>query len=241
MKFYRVQQDTALSYTGTLNASHKWGLPGVQPCTSCGVGGEGSTAAQYPCVDLSGLPARELKKLSDSWPVPREEFVRLRELVRPLAPAGAVLKPGARLGPLEGTGSGSFGQLFMQNPWSICMRREALAQLQGAGVRGLQGCPVNVRFRVKDPPALMDVQLESKGRFHPECLPLPDPPCPKCGHSKGYKLPDPYWLDAASLPSHVDVFRLEDASTLIIATERMMEAVRRLELDGITFQEVEVR
>jgi uncharacterized double-CXXCG motif protein len=241
VKFYRVQQNKAPRYSGDLNAAHRWGLPGVEPCPACGVGGEGTTAAQYPCVDLSGLPALELKRLSDSWPVQRGEFVRLRELVRPLAPDGAVLKPGVRLGPLEGSGSGYFGQIFMQNPWSLCMRREALARLQSAGVHGLLGCPINVRFRAASPPELLDVQLESQGRFHPHCVPPAEPPCPKCGYSKGYRLPDPYWLDAASLSSRVDVFRLADASTLIIASERMVDAVRRLELDGVTFQELDVR
>lgn len=241
MQFYRVQQDKGLRYTGNLNAAHKWGLPGVEPCLSCGIGGEGTTAAQYPCVDLSPLPAKELKRLCDPWPVPKDEFVRLRELVRPLVPPYAVLKPGARLGPLEGTASGFFGQIFMQNPWSLCMRLEALERLQSAGVKGLQGCPMNVRFRVKSPPALVDIQLESHGSFHPDCLPPAEPPCPKCNSSKGYKLPDPYWLQAASLPDHVDVFRLEDASTLILCSERMVAAVQSLGLDGVIFHELEVR
>lgn len=241
MKFYRLKADPSPRYTGDLNAAHRWGLPGVQPCPSCGISGEGVTSAQYPCVDLSGLPARELKKLSDSWPVPREEFIRLRELVRPLAPQGAVLKPGARFGPLEGKGSGSFGPLFMQNSWSLCMRREALERLRDTGLHGLQGCPIQVRFRTKTPPELLDLQLESHGRFHPDCLPPPEAPCPTCGHARGYKLPEPAWLDASSLPEHLDVFRLADASTLIVASERLVDAARLLELDGVIFQELETR
>jgi hypothetical protein len=39
----------------------------------------------------------------------------------------------------------------------------------------------------------------------------------------------------------VDIFRLADASTLIIANERLVDAVRRLELDGVVFKELEVR
>ena len=54
-------------------------------------------------------------------------------------------------------------------------------------------------------------------------------------------VPDPYWLDAASLPRHVDLFRLADASTLIIANERLVDAVRRLALDGVVFKELEAR
>jgi len=197
--------------------------------------------AQYPCVDLSGLPPEELKKLSSAWPVPREEFIRRRELVRPLAPPGAVLKPGAKFGPLRGTGLGHFGQLIMQNPWSLCMRREALERLQDAGVRGLRGCPTQVRFRTRHAPELRDIQLESHGQLHPGCIPPREPPCPTCGADKGFVRPDPYWLDAASLPEHVDIFRLGESSGSIIASERLMDAVRRLDLEGVIFKALEAR
>jgi hypothetical protein len=54
-------------------------------------------------------------------------------------------------------------------------------------------------------------------------------------------LPATYWLDAASLPEHLDVFRLADFPTQIIATERMADTVKSLGLDGVVFREVEVR
>jgi hypothetical protein len=79
---------------------------------------------------------------------------------------------------------------------------------------------------------------KSHGRFHSDCLPPSEPPCPTCGVDKGYSIPEPYWLDAASLPEHVDIFRLADASTLIIANERLVDAVRRLGLDGVVFKGV---
>lgn len=240
MKLYEVK-GTAPHFTGNLgNAKHRWGLPGVQPCAVCRAGGA-IVGLQYPCVDLSALPARELEKLSDSWPVPFEEFLRLRELVRPLAPKDALLEPGTRLGPLEGPASGHFGQLFMQNPWSLYLRREALEQLQEAGVRGLEGCPLNVHFRVKRPPELLELQLELHGRFHPSCLPQErPPPCPKCGNDP-LTLPEKFWLDITSVPAGLDVFRLKDAPGFIVATERLIEAVHRLELDGVTFHELEAR
>ncbi|WP_309897625.1 double-CXXCG motif protein [Archangium sp.] len=241
MKFYELERDPSPRYTGNLNAAHKWVLPGVDSCPVCDLQPEAPTMAQYPCVDLSGLPVEDQQKLSDAWPVPREEFIRRRELVRPLAPPYAVLGCGAVFGPLQGTGLGYFGQLIMQNPWSLCLRREALEQLQAAGVRGLVGCPTQVRFRTKHAPDMRDIQLESHGRFHPGCLPPGNPPCPTCGVAMGYTVPDPYWLDAASLPEHVDIFRLADASTIILANERLVDAVRRLELDGVVFKEIEAR
>ncbi|OJH42830.1 hypothetical protein BON30_00365 [Cystobacter ferrugineus] len=222
MKYYELERDPSPHYTGNLNAKHTWWLPGVESCPVCDLQPEGGTSAQYPRVDLSALSSEEQKKLSSAWPVPREEFIRRRELVRPLAPPHAVLESGAAFGPLQGTGVGYFGQLVMQNPWSLCMRLEALE-------------------RIRNAPELRDIQLETHGRFHPDCLPPPNPPCPTCGVAMGHGVPDPYWLDASSLPPHVDIFRLADASTLIIANERLVDAVHRLELDGVVFKELEAR
>ncbi|SES97457.1 double-CXXCG motif protein [Stigmatella erecta] len=240
MKLYEVK-GTEPHFTGNLgNAKHRWGLPGIQTCAVCRAGGA-IVGLQYPCVDLSGLAAKELEKLSNSWPVPFEEFLRLRELVRPLAPPGALLEPGTRFGPLEGIASGHFGQLFMQNPWSLYLRRESLERLQEVGIRGLKGCPLNVQFRVKRPPELWELELELHGRLHPNCLPLERlHPCPKCGNDP-LTLPEKFWIDANSVPDSLDTFRLRDAPGLIIATERFVEAVHRLELCGVIFQELEAR
>ena len=238
MKFYRIEPDKAPLYTGNLDVGTRWGLPGVERCPTCGVGG-GVAGLQYPCVDLSSLAER--KELEDAWPVPFEKFSKLSELVRPLTPKGALLRPGTRLGPVEGTGSGHFGQLFMQNLWSLYVRREALERLQEAGVRGLQACPLNVRFRVKRPPELLAVQLELHGGFHPDCLPPGlKPPCPTC-ESEPFKRPDPIILNASSLPADLDIFCLRQAWMIIIATARIKETAQRLGLDGVVFRELETR
>jgi uncharacterized double-CXXCG motif protein len=114
--------------------------------------------------------------------------------------------------------------------------------MQAAGLRGLHGCPLNVRFRVKRPPELVDVQLETRGQLHPDCVPRErEPPCPACGRDKGYSLPEPLILDAASLPTKLDVFRLGSASTVIIASQHLVDAVARLALDGVMFRELETR
>ncbi|MFP2926645.1 double-CXXCG motif protein [Pyxidicoccus sp. 3LG] len=241
MKFYQAAEDASLGYTGDLDyAVNKWSLPGAQPCPTCRRGG-GTTGLHYPCVDLSSLPPNELEKLTAPSPVPLGEITRLTELVRPFAPSWALLKPGAAFGPLTGKASGRFGQLCLQPPWTLLLRREALEQLQATGVRGLQGCPINVSFRGKSVPELLELQLELHGRLHPDCLP-PDqqPPCPTCGNDT-LKLPKSILLDAASLPEHVDVFRMADAWTMVLVTERFVDAVARLGLDGVTFRELETR
>jgi uncharacterized double-CXXCG motif protein len=240
LKFYKADEDRSLGYTGRLEGMNKWCLPGVQPCPKCRAGG-GFPWLSYPCVDLSSLPEKDLQKLKDPWPVPREEFRRLRDLVRPLAPSWALLEPGVQLGPCTGKGAGSFGQLFMQDASALFLREEALTQLRATGVRGLQGCPVDVRFRGKSSPALLELQLELHGLLHPDCLPVKrEPPCPECGNP-GFDWPERIILDNAALPTDVDVFRHRQGWATIIVSERFVEAVQHLELDGVTFRELETR
>jgi uncharacterized double-CXXCG motif protein len=242
MRCFIIKGDPSSRYTGNLSAAHRWGLPGMRPCPECGLGGA-VLGLEYPCVDLSSLPEPERKKLSNPAPVPLEELARLRELVRPLAPPNAVLEPGTEFGPLVGTGSGMFGQLFMQADWTLCLREEALEQLTAAGVRGLQVARVDVRFRAKPPPLMVNMQLDVQGRFHPDCLTWTrKPPCPRCGGSEvDGPMPDPVVLERETLPEGRDLFRLADAPGLIIATERFVEAATRLELDGAVFLGIETR
>ncbi|GHG67635.1 double-CXXCG motif protein [Comamonas sp. JC664] len=241
MKFFRLEADTSSRYTGDLSrAAHRWGLPGVEPCPTCGVGG-GWAGIQYPCADLSELLQAELKQLSDPWPVAFKDFVKLRERVRPHAPEGAVLEPGTRLGPLVGAASGAFGPLSLQD-WTPVARADALAAMQEAGLRGLIGGPVEVTFRARNAPVLRELQLELHGRLHEACFPHPRRgPCGTCGSEDAQALPAAYWLARESLPAHLDLFRLRDFPTLVIVTERMVEVTGRLKLDGVTFRPLETR
>ncbi|WP_426745295.1 double-CXXCG motif protein [Myxococcus faecalis] len=240
MKFYKVEEDTSLGFTGRLDAVNKWCLPGVEPCPKCRLGG-GVPWLAYPCVDLSGLPPQVLRKLKDPWPVPFEEFSRLRELVRPLAPSWALLEPGAQFGPYTGKGSGSFGGLFMQDPFALFLRRGALDELRAEGVRGLDACPVEIRFRGANPPELLQLQLQLQGRLHVDVRPSSwDSPCASCGRVSA-SWPKDILLDSASLPEDVDVFRHREGWATLIVTERFVEAVRRLDLGGVIFRELAVR
>jgi uncharacterized double-CXXCG motif protein len=191
-------------------------------------------------VDLSQLAeqARYSARLEEDY----TEFERLREQVRPLVPSGVPLWPGTQLGPLTGTARGEFGPLVMYYPWTLLMRREALDRLQAEGVQGLKGCRTALRFRKKDPPELLELELLPQGRVHPDCLPADRPPlCTKCGRM-AWKRPDELILDAASLPQELDVFRLGDFLTAIIATERFVETSRRLGYEqDIVFRELPLR
>jgi uncharacterized double-CXXCG motif protein len=194
----------------------------------------------YPLVDLSHLP--EQGKYSARLEKDYAEFERLREQVRPLVPAGVPLWPGTKFGPLVGPAQGEFGPLLLQNPWTLLMRREALEQVQTAGVRGLKGCRTQLRFRRKSPPELLELELLPRGRLHSDCLPKDRPaPCPKCGR-RGWRLPEHPMLEAASLPEDLDLFRVGDFTTVLVGTERFVETVRHLGFEqDILFRELPLR
>jgi uncharacterized double-CXXCG motif protein len=230
-RFFEIQENQALGYSADVNAAHKWGLPGVI-CPECRTTWAGG-AKTYPSVDLT--PIASLADFETPRPEPLVEYERLRELVRPLLPPGAIVEPGAGFGPLQGTGHGRFGAFASPSPWWLLVQRGALEKLQAEGLRGLKGCRLNVRFRQRNPPELLELELLPAGRLHEDCLPPGrPPPCKRCGR-RGGSLPPSRILDAAHAPAHLDIFRLADFSSVMVCTERFAEACQRLGLDGITF------
>jgi uncharacterized double-CXXCG motif protein len=225
MRFYLLEHVPHPRYSGYYSYGHKWSLPGTR-CPVCHRSGAGA-GNTYPSVDLSHLPAQEQKKYLARFEEDYTEFERLREQVRPLVPAGALLRPGTQFGPMDDTAWGEFAPLALGHSWDLLMQREPLERLQAEGLRGLKGVRTQWRFRKKNPPQLWEMELLPQGTLHPACLPELPPPCPKC-ESAGLTLPEELILDADTLPQDRDLFRLADARTLIICTERFVEAVRRL-------------
>lgn len=239
MRFYVLERVQSPRYTGGHTDERKWGLPGLK-CPACHA--IWSTAGDaYPSVDLSHLPAQEQKKYQPRLEKDFAEFERLREQVRPLAPQGVHLWPGTKFGPMTGSAQGEFGPLTLAYSWTLLVQRAPLERLQAEGLRGLKGCRTELRFRKKNPPELLEVELLPRGDLHPDCLPGRQPPCPKCDRDES-ALPDAPVLDAATLPADLDLFRLDRFLTLIIGTERFVEAVRRLGYEqDLVFREMPVR
>jgi uncharacterized double-CXXCG motif protein len=234
MRYFIIEAGDPSHYTGFVNGSHKWGLPGVDTCPAC-KSTWGDDSRTYPSVDLT--PVTSLADFEEARADPIEEYERLRELARPFLPPGALVEPGTSLGPFVGSAQGRFGQLAPLHPWLLMVQREAFEKLQAEGLRGLKGCPTQLRFRQRNAPELLELELLPVGRAHADCLP-PDlgTPCPRCGHVD-ITLPEDLLLDATTLPSHLDVFRLEDLSVRI-CTERFAKACKRLKLDGAVFKPV---
>jgi uncharacterized double-CXXCG motif protein len=142
---------------------------------------------------------------------------------------------------MAGRAQGEFGPLIMAHYGTLLMRREPLERLQSEGLKGLKGCRTQLRFRKKDPPELLEMELLPRGGLHADCLPQGPAPCPKCERN-GFKLPDEPILDAAILPQELDLFRCADFLMLILCTERFVDAVRRLGYEqDIVFRELPTR
>lgn len=222
-----------------LDARHRWYLPWVVPCPKCGLDPEGGSSGRYPCVDLTGLPAADLKALEEPRHVPREELVRLRELVRPLAPPDAVLKPMAGFGSLRGTARGTFGLFHTQGSDLILVRPGVMAER-----RGIKLCPLT---ELRTETALLALQLEHHGVRHESCRLPEGPPCEVCG-ARPVQPPPPGWelvLDGRSVsgPEVPDLFSLKDGTGLTIANERFVgwvRGLRRPEPAGLRFEALAV-
>lgn len=234
MQYFIINEDRSAGYTGFVDAANKWGLPGIRNCPACK--STWSAGFAYPSVDLT--PVVALADFETARAEPIEEYERLCELVRPLLPPGALLEPGTTFGPSVGKAQGRFGPFVMNYSWVLMVQREALEKLQAEGLRGLKGCRMQVRFRQRNSPELLELEILPRGRLHRDCL-SPDykPPCSRCGQDC-IPLPKALVLDATTLARDMDLFRLEDYSGVILCTERFAEVCQRLGLDGVAFQPV---
>ena len=236
MNYFSIMEDEASGYTGHVDGSYKWHLPGIT-CPLCKATWSGGIA--YPSVDLTPVAAQADFETGRAEPI--EEYERLCELVRPFLPPGAVLEPGTEFGPFIGRGQGRFGSFVLPVPWLLMVRREALEKLQAEGLRGLKGCPTQIRFRQRNSPELLELEILPVARLHPDCMPPGHlPPCPHCGRRRTPR-PDVRLLDATTVPEHLDLFRLKDYSSLLICTERFVDTCQRLGLNGIAIQPLPLR
>lgn len=230
--FYGVQP---ACYKIEVHDSRRWSLPAVR-CPTCGLIWSG-TALSLPCVDLLQHPVAA-KLATPRVEEDFNEFIRLREAIRPLVPKGLNLEPGTALGPAVGPAKGTeFGDLTMGFPWMMLARPKGMEFLKAAGLRGIEAGPTDFEFEGHSQ-RVFELQIEPFGRVHPDCLP-PDrhPPCPTCGRT-GLPLPQPLLLDRASLPDDRDIFRLADYDQVIVVTECFVEVAKRLGSHDLGFTEL---
>lgn len=118
----------------------------------------------------------------------------------------------------------------------------ALEKLQAAGLRGLMGARGELRHRGRNAPELLNLGIQVRGNLHPACFTENwQAPCERCGSQRNGYPNEAAVLNAMTLPGDVDLFRLREFKTVILANERFVDTVRRLHLGDIAFRELPVR
>jgi uncharacterized double-CXXCG motif protein len=235
-KLFQVYPDNDWGKKYTIDAGHKWGLPGLR-CSVCHQTWS-NTGLAYPEIDLSSLPNN--KRYLDFWPVPLDVFTSLCEPLMPLAPDGALLLPGTNFGPLIGTLKGEFGDFIWPIDWWLLIQETALARLREASLNLPIAVKTQIKTQGKRKVEMMEFQIMPHGKIAPASFNAAiGEPCSGCGRRETPSL-QKVVVERNSIPRGVDLFRLSNFTTIILATEKFVDAVGRLHLSDILFREVEI-
>ncbi|MBC8030041.1 MAG: hypothetical protein H7Z16_08010 [Pyrinomonadaceae bacterium] len=218
-----------------LRVNRKWGLPGVK-CSVCHVTWA-TIGVAYPSVDLSTLP--EEKQYRRLWPVPLDELEDRRRPLLDLLPNGLVPPPGTDLGPLVGTGRGAFCDFVWVDPWTLLAQPEVLERLRKSEVHLPRSVPALITFKKANIRELVELELEPRTLMARAAFPNEVHQCRACGRNDA-TMPENIVVQRSTIPSDVDIFRDRLMTTLILATDRFVESVNRLELSGLEFREVDI-
>ena len=236
MELYEVSPDLenwGKLYNDDLVAKYPWGLPGVH-CPVCDQKW-GMIGGLYPLVDLSGTPIG--KQLEKARNVELEIFEALRDAVKPYAPVSLPLPPGTEFGPVKGKVKGKFGDFVWRHLWDPLIRVEAYNRLASVGLH-LPGAVAPI-LQEKVQGQLFQLQIEPHGYLSPKSYVDPETPiCPRCKRD-GRKL-DKIVMVRESIPTHLDMFRIGNFTTIILVTQRFKEAVNRFGFTNILLEEVAI-
>jgi hypothetical protein len=122
--------------------------------------------------------------------------------------------------------------------WTLGITDTALASLKSMGLTILQAVEADLNGADAASIQLFELHVNKSAHLAAECLP-PDttPPCEACGR-RGLKVPDRIVLEHSSVPTDTDLFGSTEATTAIYASERLVDAVRSLGLEGAVISEV---
>ncbi len=141
------------------------------------------------------------------------------------------------LGPLVGTAQGDFGDFAWVGLWTLLIKHDALEKLLEAGVKVPKAAPTQLTFRKKNPPLLLELEIEPAVKIHNVRQGKASDKCIKCGREE-IRRPPVIEIEASSFPSEVDIARGEDLTTAIFVSERFANAVTKLKLSNAVFREV---
>lgn len=250
MKAYEILPDDAWPYAYRINASHKWGLPGVK-CSQCGFVG-GGCGSQYPALTLpEGI---EAAPYLEGWPVTPERQIELQAALLRSWKQDIRLGPGTDFGPLVGKAHGKCGDVGWVRLGTMLLADQAVKRICDAGVSPLTLVPTEIKWRSKKAPEYFELQILPGLRLAASYIhALGASRCIKCGilgykkelENRAARLADAelkYYpvLDATSLPLQWDLLRVDAWEATIVASERFKNAVIQVGLTNLTFREIKV-
>lgn len=230
VRVYRLLPDAHKWPLSWIEGCHAWTLPGVR-CPLCDSWGE--VALEYPA-----LKTPHLKRSSRSarWPVSLDEFKEMESALAKQLPSSTKLGPGAEFGPFTGKVVGRVADFMWKSDWTLFVRREAYAALEHKGVRLPVSVAPSLKGRSNGIAELVELQIEALAVWNVSSLKRPST-CQLCGFFRN-GLPDsqtPHIL-LSSIPSHVDLFRIEQATGTIVCTDRFAKAAKTLGLSNVAFK-----
>jgi len=234
-KLFQVCPDNEWRMKYTIDARHKWSLPGLR-CSVCHQTWS-NTGLAYPEIELSSLLNN--KRYLDSWPVPLDAFTSLCEPLMPLVPDGALLLPGTNFGPLIGKSKGEFGDFIWPIDWWLLIQKTALARLKETSLSLPVAVKAQIKTQEKSKVEMMEFQIMPHGKIAPASFDAAiGKLCSGCGRRE-FPMLQKVVVELNSISRGVDLFRLSNFTTIILATEKFVDAVERLHLSDILFREVE--
>lgn len=237
MKIFEIREDQFRKKVGHIDAIHKWGLPGVFcPVCNCTWSAVG---LEYPSVDLANFTDEKLYRKARSERL--DEFLRLRQKIADAFPKLTLLKPGTEFGLLVGKAVG--GQLdgFVWRAWwTICLEASSLEKLKDSDLSLPNSVKAELKFKNEEQEVFeLDLPLRSiltNGVYDDIQLRY----CDACGRDSASK-PDEILIEHSSVPTDIDIFRVSNFKTIILVTEKFVETVKDLGVEGAVFNEVKVK
>lgn len=239
MKYYKIKPDYSDEKQNYLEASHKWGLPGV----SCNICNQiwSSIGIEYPSVDISELQIA--KQLENGWVANLNVLEDLKKEIKRAYPTCEILEPGTSFGSLVGKEvgrkSGYFNDFIWNMPWTIVIKKEASDKLKSAELNLPMTIEPNIKFKTQ-PETLYEFELPLNGKLsNPIYEAGNETACSGCGRI-GASMPEKIIVERSLLADNCDIFRLTNFATIILVTENFVDCVKNFGLKGILFEQVEI-
>ena len=221
---------------GRADTTHEWGLPGVE-CSACGCTW-GTTGLEYPAIDLESLPNNG--GYCDPWPVSVPLYQELERAIFNSFPQLNVLLPGAQFGASVGKAYGELDGFVWGAWWTTLMEEDALEKLRECDL--LLPPTVEAELHFTNPRQSkrifeFDLPLTARlanGIYDPDEVRL----CSVCRRDSA-SMPARPVIQTDPSGTNPDIFRVANFTTLIVVSEKFVDAVSRLGIDGAAFGELD--